>query len=345
MKKLLSSAAILSFVASGSIASAQGVLNNTASQVGNAVRGTAGQVQNAARNTVGSLRNRVDDAAASSSPQSHGPTGQLNDGEYYAAPGTTYGQSTIGNRVYSDLQTVTPTDYQYDGNSQHVNHSGHHGQVSYHAVPMQTHYGAHVGNHANAVYTLRHDSNGREFICVAGQRVYFDNSTSNDMQQNGAEQNGTEQSGTEQSDWKSAEGQANNEMQDERYEAAYGNQDNDSTNSDDLENREEQMRETLSESDEASADVQTQNNVDADLENDVAGVQADANADTNLDAGLTPDENSTRTRTNANADTELDSNINGDNATTNVNAGLDAAVEDSSNAAAKAAADAAGSIE
>lgn len=116
-----------------------------------------------------------------------------------------------------------------------------------------------TGWSGNRVYTLRYDANGREFICVNGQRVYFDQQrASQDML--GRSGNG-----------------------DERYRAGYGSYDEQGNMIQDGQSSTDQQFQNQSSEDAADIDAPALDNRNlrgnADLDADV-----DSNVDANLDA-------------------------------------------------------------
>ncbi|MFG0267318.1 MAG: hypothetical protein ACF8AM_19530 [Rhodopirellula sp. JB055] len=292
MKKFIHSAAFLSFVATGSMASAQGVLNNAANQVGNTVSRTAGQTQNIAREAADGFRNQVDDAAASSSIQSNGiansranRNGNLhwdqgiraNVGQNVTVKGQPYHQSIGTNPSvgYQDHNVYKNHGYMHNGHGQTVHRfRGSHVGVPHRAGTTHHHHSVNrYGTTSQDVYTLRHDASGREYICVAGQRIYFHGETKTDAIDS-----------------------------QERYQAGYGNAGQDTT---------APRRDAALDNDHHDQD-----------EANVVG-ESRANVESNVDAGLTPEADASVK--DSGASKEVNSNLNRAAGDTNVETGVDAA--------------------
>jgi len=153
-----------------------------------AIAGSSLPAQNV-RNAVQADGERAAGAIMEASPE------RTVDAIRSAADGTVRGINNRGNRV---LRSMTPRRLY---NTQGTNYRMQ-SQPSYQSYPQGTVMNAGYAN-TNRVYRLRYDGNGREFICVNGQRVYFDQPSQSQMQNQTA-----------------SEGQKS-----DRYQSAYGNMD------------------------------------------------------------------------------------------------------------------------
>ncbi|HBE62110.1 MAG TPA: hypothetical protein DDX19_04945 [Rhodopirellula baltica] len=352
MRKFINSAAFLGFVATGTMASAQGVLNNAANQVGNAVSRTTGQAQNMARGAADGFRNRVDDAAANSSIQSNGIANSRanRNGNVYSGQNirANVGQNvTVNGQSYNqNLGTNAAAGYQHHngytnhgnvqyGQGQTAHHlGGHHVGMTHHAGTTY-HHGSvnHHGTTSQGVYTLRHDASGREYICVSGQRVYFDggmnaDATGSQQQYQAGYGNADQDYAAPSRDGQSDENDFNQNQNTEVDGAVQTNQSTDANRNSDLDadvsgnanaqtDASTESRAAANTNGDANLDANTQ--VDNQTDANVVG-ETRANAESNVDAGFTPDGD-------AGASTEVNSDLNGATGNTDVDAGVDAAAD------------------
>lgn len=283
MRKLLSSAAFLGLVATGTLVSAQGFLNNPASQLGNAVGRAAGQVQNMTRGTVGGLRSGI-----GMNTNQYGGVG-LNTNQYgdhvgqgYGISGGHYGGAQQYYGGYDHYGSYNAPAYEPSQPTYGYGQMGHQSGGNMHA-------GSYSGYANQGVHTLRYDHTGREFICVGGERIYFDNSLSSAT------------AGQEQ-----------------RYEAGYGSQgenftapgsNNQSTN--DQSNRDGNVNVDNNANARSTADTNLGTQADTNT-----GSEADVNAGSNAKDGA-------RGNTDVNSNTDIESG----NGTANIDASAEAAAD------------------
>jgi len=151
--------------------------------------------------------------------------------------------------------------------------------TAYRNVPMtQQSYGYQNSRSSSQVYTLRYDQSGREFICVGGQRVYFDSQRSST--------NAISQSSD----------------QDQRYRAGYGSYDNDG----------DQMQSDRANTDRSfRSDAQDDGDINAPALND-RDLDTRANADLDADArlnGQRDGQQDGQTRLRGDANIDADANV------------------------------------